>query len=112
MMRLPVVGLVFMTKYVLPPSCEAIVAGRAMDPVVKIMTGLVEPVIKFVEKHGLLITKEIVQPNCGFIPIHILNISDQEHVLQKNTIAAQLEPIEIDMIEECHNINTMNCNAK
>jgi hypothetical protein len=31
----------------------------------------------------------------------MLKISGQEHVLQKNTIAAQLEPIEIDMIEEC-----------
>jgi hypothetical protein len=61
------------------------------------MTGLVETVTKFVEKHGLLIAKAVVQPNCGFIPIKILNISDQEHVLQKNTIAAQLEPIEIDV---------------
>jgi hypothetical protein len=42
----------------------------------------------------------------------MLNISDQEHVLQKNTIAAQLEPIEIDMIEECHNINAVNCNVQ
>jgi hypothetical protein len=25
------------------------------------------------------------------------------------SIAAQLEPIEIDMIEECHNINAVNC---
>jgi hypothetical protein len=35
MVRLPVVGLIYMKKYVLPPSCETIVAGRAMDPVVK-----------------------------------------------------------------------------
>ena len=83
-----------------------------MDPIVKGMTGLVEPVTKFVEKHGLLIAKAVVQPNCGSIPIKILNISDQEHVLQKNTIAAQLEPIEIDMIEECHNINAVNCNVQ
>jgi hypothetical protein len=83
-----------------------------MDPIVKGMTGLVEPVTKFVEKHGLLIAKAVVQPNCWFIPIKILNISDQEHVLQKNTIAAQLEPIEIDVIEECHNINAVNCNVQ
>jgi hypothetical protein len=95
-------------KIVLPPSSETIVAGRAMDPIVKGMTGLVEPVTK----HGLLIAKTVVQPNCGFIPIQILNISGQEHVLQKNTIAAQLEPIEIDMIEECHNINAVNCNVQ
>ena len=83
-----------------------------MDPIVKGMTGLVEPVIKFVEKHGLLIAKAVVKPNCWFIPIKILNISDQEHVLQKNNIAAQLEPIEIDMIEECHNINAVNCSVQ
>jgi hypothetical protein len=47
-----------------------------------------------------------------FIPIKFLNISDEEHALQKNTIAAQLEPIEIDMIEECHNINAVNCNVQ
>ena len=34
---------------------DTIVAGRAMDPIVKGMTGLVEPVTKFAEKHGLLI---------------------------------------------------------
>jgi hypothetical protein len=45
------------------------------------MTGLVEPVTKFVEKHGLLIAKAVVQPNCGLIPIKILNISDQEQYL-------------------------------
>jgi hypothetical protein len=39
-------------KIVLPPSSETIVAGRAMDPIVKGMTDLVEPVTKFVEKHG------------------------------------------------------------
>jgi hypothetical protein len=84
-----------------------------MDPIVKGMTGLVEQATKFVEKHGLLIAKAVVLfiNNCGFIPIKILNISDQEHVLQKNTVAAQLEPIEIDMIEECHNINAVNCNV-
>jgi hypothetical protein len=48
--------------------------------------------LNLLKKHGLLIVKAVVQPNCGFIPIKILNISDQEHVLQKNTIAAQLEP--------------------
>jgi hypothetical protein len=99
-------------KIVLPPSSETIVAGRAMDPIVKGMTDLVEPVTKFVEKHGLLIAKAVVQTNCGFIPIKFLNISDEEHALQKNTIAAQLEPIEIDMIEECHNKNTVNCNVQ
>jgi hypothetical protein len=49
MVRLPVVGLIYMKKYVLPPSCETIVAGRAMDPVVKGMTGLVEPVINLLK---------------------------------------------------------------
>jgi hypothetical protein len=43
-----------MRKLSYPPSSETIVAGRAMDPVVKGMTGLVEPVIKFVEKHGFI----------------------------------------------------------
>jgi hypothetical protein len=99
-------------KIVLPPISETIVAGRAMDPIVKGMTGIVESVNTFVENHGLLIAKAVVQPNCGFIPIQILNISDQEHVLQKNYIAAQLEPIEIDMIEECHNINAVNYNVQ
>jgi hypothetical protein len=50
-------------KIALPPSSETIVAGRAMDPIFKGMTG-------------------------------------------------QLEPIEIDMIEECHNINAVNCNVQ
>jgi hypothetical protein len=42
---------------------------------------------------------------------HLFNFSFSL-LLQKNTIAAQLEPIEIDMIEECHNINALNCNVQ
>jgi hypothetical protein len=46
-----------------------------MDPIVKGMTGLVEPVTKFVEKHGLLIAKAVVQPNCGLIPMGLTSIN-------------------------------------
>ena len=95
-------------KTVLPPSSETIVSGRAMDPIIKGKVGLVEPTTKFVEKHGLLIAKAVVQPNSGFIPMKILNISDQEHILQKNTLAALLEPIEADMIESCKNVNALS----
>ena len=44
--------------------------------------------------------------------LQVKTLKRQEHVLQKNTITAQLEPIEIDMIEECHNINAVNCNVQ
>ena len=91
-------------KIVLPPSSETIVSGRAIDPIIRGKTGLVEPVQKFVEKHGLLIARAVVQPNAGFIPMKILNVSDQEHILQKNTLAATLEPVEVDMITTCPNL--------
>ncbi|CAG2216574.1 unnamed protein product [Mytilus edulis] len=94
-------------KIVLPPSSETIVSGIAVDPIVRGKTGLVEPVKNFVEKHGLLIAKAVVQPNSGFIPIKILNLSNVEHVIQKNTVAAMLEPVEADMIEPCQNINAV-----
>lgn len=48
-----------------------------------------------------------MQPNCGFIPIKIFNLSNVEHVIQKNTVAAMLEPVEADMIEPCQNINAV-----
>ncbi|CAC5416680.1 unnamed protein product [Mytilus coruscus] len=54
-----------------------------------------------------ILAKAVVQPNCGFIPIKILNLSNVEHVIQKNTVAAMLEPVEADMIEPCQNINAV-----
>ncbi|VDI28946.1 Hypothetical predicted protein [Mytilus galloprovincialis] len=65
------------------------------------------PTEGILEKHGLLIAKAVVQPNSGFIPIKIFNLSNVEHVIQKNTVAAMLEPVEADMIEPCQNINAV-----
>jgi hypothetical protein len=85
--------------------------GRTIFSYIPILQQIALPLFLYLKQGISLPLYLVVQPNCGLIPIKILNISDQEHVLQKNTVAAQLEPIEIDIIEECHNINAVNCNV-
>ena len=56
--------------------------------------GLIESSQLFVEKSGLLIGKSLVKSQNKFVPLQVLNISDEPKIIYKDTNAALYHPIQ------------------
>ena len=68
-------------------------AGFTTD-VIQRSTGLVEVDTKFLHKRGLLVTKVLVCPETGIVPIRIANPYLQSCELNKHTVVATYGPLE------------------
>ena len=77
-----------------PPCSELIAPGRALGPISNTCTALVEPNPKFVGKYEIFIARELVNPCRGDLPIRLMNISDDEIKIHKNSIVAHMEEVE------------------
>ncbi|MEW8546534.1 MAG: reverse transcriptase domain-containing protein [Candidatus Thiodiazotropha sp.] len=91
-----------------PPECEMIVKGRALDRVDSSGTGILEATESFVGRSGLLIAKSLVCPEFGVVPLRIMNLSNETFRLYKDTVAAMYEPIETGKHEIVNSLGTEN----
>ena len=78
-----------------PPESEIIMAGKPIDNLDLIKTGLVEPSMQFVENTGLLVAKVLIDPKSGKkIPLRFINLSKERISVYKDTVTAVLQPVE------------------
>ena len=93
---------------VIPPSCEMIVPGQAVDS--KVSTGLWvnEPIQRFVGRKGLLVAKSLadMETSGNSIPLRIVNLQDEPCETYPDTMAATCEQIDPDDIVT---LETVNC---
>ena len=76
------------------PLCSELIApGRALGPISNTCTALVEPNPEFVGKYEIFIARELVNPCRGDLPIRLMNISDDEIKIHKNSIVAHMEEV-------------------
>ena len=89
-----------------PPECEIIIMGHAMDRVDTCGIGVLEATESFVDRSGLLIAKALVSPEFGTVPLRIMNLSNEPCMLHKNMVAAMYEPVEIEKFEIVNSISS------
>lgn len=78
-----------------PPKSEFIAQGRMLYSVPKWEEALVEPSIEFMDKHKVLVARLLVKPTSGKIPLKIVNVSDREVELHKNSLMGVMDEVSI-----------------
>ena len=76
----------------IPPESEIVVKGRTFDLFDKNSIGMLEGTRLFVDGRRLLVSRALVSPESGSVPIRIINLNDQPFFLHKNTLIAMYEP--------------------
>ena len=87
--------IVIAKDVVVPPNSELVVPGKIIDSIVNIENGIIEAMPKFANKSGLLMAHTLVQPKKGVVPLRLMNISDKECQVHKNTVSATLQTAEV-----------------
>ena len=78
----------------IPPGSEMLVKG-IID---KNSTGLLEVFPKFLQNKGLLLAKALVNPSSRTVPVRIANPYDQSRILNKDSVVANYEPLEPELL--------------
>ena len=88
---------VAISEYVeIPPETEVVVQGFVTGTIDRKKTGIVEVDTKFLHKKGLLVAKALVCPSDGTVPIRIANPYDEKCQINKHTVVATYEPLDLD----------------
>ncbi|WAR20697.1 hypothetical protein MAR_014671, partial [Mya arenaria] len=92
---------------VIPPATEMIVTGKLDGPTMKSM-GIVEGNSNFIEKHGTLIAKSVVNFNKGEIPLRKANVG----TLYKNSYIANYETVYEPEVKQVLSMHTDESNER
>ena len=79
------------------PGEEMVIPGKLVQRGRQDLCGIVEPSETFVENHGMLVGKTLVNPCNKLIPLRIMNLSSEPKILYQDTVVGTFHPaIEID----------------
>ena len=89
-----------------------IVGGYAHGIIDKDSTGLLEVYPKFLQNKGLLVAKALVNPTSGAVPVRIANPYDQSRILHKDTVVANYEHLEPELLLSVSSAKTFASDAE
>ena len=102
-----------LSKHVeIPPGSDMIVEDYAHGIIDKDSTGLLEVYLKFLQNKGLSVAKALVNPVSGTVPVRIANPYNQSRILHKDTVVANYEPLEPELLLSVSSAKTFASDAE
>ena len=78
---------------IVPPGTETIVPGEYWQPSGVTGPGVLETAEKFLQRHGLLVARTLVDMGNSAIPLRLLNTTSSHQTVHKGTTVAWCEPV-------------------
>lgn len=93
----------------IPSNTEMILPGKTLDDTGSLSCCLMTSYKNFMDKTGLLVAKTLVNPVTGNVPVRLINLSDKPIVVFKDTVTAQIEPVDIAECELVGHTDAVKC---
>ena len=78
----------------LAPGSELVVKARLVGWNKSTGLGVVEPLTRLINRHGVIVASSVGNGYQGWIPVRLLNISGREAVIRKDTHLGEFTPIQ------------------